>query len=464
MVPEKFRRQLRQETEQWWKEGLINAELYAQLAERYQFQALEQEASHRFITILIGLGCVLLGLGAITFVAANWQEWSRLVKLFLLLSLLIAVNATGFYLWRRPLRRGGYQRLGHGLLLLGGLLLGANLALMSQMFHQSGDMYELLLVWGVGVIAMAYSLRLASLGILAWILLSFGYTLGFPQLFVDGGSGWRLVLVHLPLLASALFVPLAYGCRSRVLFGLGAALVAGTLTLNLLILNQSGVNGWLVALAFVLPPALLWSYQSQIWRSSAVADPFQPIARTLSVCFLGVLFSVLAFRFWWQAGSDGSSLTPPDGMGWVLIDAVVLLAVAALGWLQLRQNWQRGSRSIQAINSATIAGLLVLTATLVIWQFEVGALESTGTLLINLMLFGLAIGLVRDGLAFGNRLTFWGGMVLLVLGILCRTLEYDTGLLLKSIVFALCGLGLILAGLQFERQVKSIAPTQENLS
>jgi uncharacterized membrane protein len=463
MVPEKFRRQLRQETEQWWKEGLINAELYEQLAERYRFQALEQEASHRFIAILIGLGCVLLGLGAITFVAANWQEWSRLVKLVLLLSLFIVVNATGFHLWQRPAQRGSYQRLGQGLLLLGGLLLGANLALMSQMFHQSGDLYELLLVWGLGVIAMAYSLRLASLGVLAWILLGLGYMMGFSQFFINEGSGWPIVLLHFPLIAGLLFIPLAYYCRSKVLFGLGAALVSVALASNLLLLNQSGANGWLVALAFVLPPALLWSYQSRIWRSAAVADPFQPIARTLALCFLSVLFSVLAFRFWWQV-ENSSSYPIPGWLWWGLVDAFVLTVIAGLGWLQLGQEWRRGSRPVQAINSLTVAGLLLLIALLQIWQFEVGALEATGTLLANLMLFGLAIGLVRDGLAFGHRLTFWGGMVLLVLGILCRTLEYDTGLLLKSVVFVLCGLGLILAGLRFERQVKLIAPTQENWS
>jgi cyanate permease len=72
----------------------------------------------------------------------------------------------------------------------------------------------------------------------------------------------------------------------------------------------------------------------------------------------------------------------------------------------------------------------------------------------------LAVGLIRDGLALGERSPFWGGMVLLVLGIISRMLEYNTGLLLKSIVFALCGVGIIAAGLWFERNVK---PHQSSL-
>ncbi|MCM1981629.1 DUF2157 domain-containing protein, partial [Lyngbya confervoides] len=178
MGTEKFRRQLREEAEQWWQDGLIDAALYEQLADRYQFKSIETATSLRFIAILLGLGGILLGLGAITFVAANWQDWSRSVRVILLLSLFLGINSTGFFLWRQP----GRQRLGQGLLLTGSLVLGANLGLMSQMFHQSGFLYELLLIWSLGVLGMAYGLRLTSLGVVAWglMLISYGHW------FLDG--------------------------------------------------------------------------------------------------------------------------------------------------------------------------------------------------------------------------------------------------------------------------------------
>ena len=86
MITEKFRRQLRQEAKLWQTEGLIDNYLYEQLSERYQFDSLEKTASSRFITILISLGSILLGLGTITFVAANWQEWSKELKIVILLT------------------------------------------------------------------------------------------------------------------------------------------------------------------------------------------------------------------------------------------------------------------------------------------------------------------------------------------------------------------------------------------
>jgi Predicted membrane protein (DUF2157) len=73
MQTPEFRRILRQEASQWEQDGLIDRNLHAQLADRYQFDKLEDEASSSFVTILTGLGCVLIGMGVLSFVAANWQ-------------------------------------------------------------------------------------------------------------------------------------------------------------------------------------------------------------------------------------------------------------------------------------------------------------------------------------------------------------------------------------------------------
>lgn len=466
MVSESFRRHLRQEAEQWWSEGLIDIALYERLSERYQFNRLERDASNRFVAILMGLGAILLGLGAITFVAANWQVWSRSLKVFLLLSCFIGINAGGFYLWRRPTSQKGQQRLGQGLLLLGALLLGANMALMSQMFHQTGQLYELFLVWGLGVAGMAYSLRLTSLGVLALILVQIGYwsgwfdwspgqTLAIPQLIVQ----------HLPIVVSLVFVPLAYWCRSRVIFGLSAIAIATSLTFNLKPLSfWSGsplATGWLVAIAFVLPPALLWSYSDRLWQRTSSHQPtdrFQSIARSLAIWFLSGLFYFLSFNWLWQTSSYiyGNS---PESWNWQpLIDAVGLAIVAGLGWLRLGRQIRLRRLQSHAINSGLIALFLVLAAGMLIWHRELSAETGVGVFGFNVMLFLLALGLIRDGLALGSRHTFWGGMVLLVLGILSRMLEYNTDLLLKSIVFVLCGVGVIAAGLWFERHIKPHHP------
>ena len=468
MVTEKFRRQLRQESEKWWSEGLIDAALYDRLSDRYQLQSLEKDASNRFITILMGLGGILLGLAVLTFVAANWQAWSRGFKMTLLLSLLIGINAAGFYLWRSPSfknsQKTSYQRLGQGLLLLGALTLGANLALMSQMFHKSGTFYELLLVWGLGVAMMAHGLRLVSLSILSLILISMGYGLSCLS-WVSGQASLplQLLVMHMPLAISLIFIPLAHWSRSRVLFGFSAILIAAALILNLvpLSLQDAPASGWIMAIAFTLPPAMLWSYTSKLWqfsRSPRLAltpqpDAFSPIARKLSIAFLS--FSLYLFSF--AGGWQGSTFASSSGalVNWQpLIDALLLGIVTGLGWLELLQEKRRSRFQEKFLNSSVMAAMLGLMAGVFILHFEIHSIANLATFIFNILLFLLAIGLIRDGLALSDRQSFWVGMSLLVLGILSRMLEYDTGLLLKSVAFALCGVGVILSGLWFERKIR----------
>lgn len=452
MLSDKFRRQLQQEIKQWRTDKLIDDSLYEQLSQRYQFSDLEISARNRFILILLGLGSVLLGLGFITFVAANWQFWSRESKVILLLSGFIGINTAGFYLWRRPTERW-QRRLGQGLLLLGAIVLGANMALMSQMFHQSGGVYQLYLVWGLGVLAMAYSLQLTSLGILAFLLISLGYVQSFwqqPEFVAIGEFSWlRFLVQHMPVLAFLMFIPLAYWCRSRWIFRLGMIAVVYSLEANLLSLNLWGSNAWLAASACALPPALLWAYNDSLWRQRfSGTESFNSTARTLSVTFLSLLFYVLSFYELWNK----SSVSSTDEAALINLNGSIVLDILILGSLTVWQ-WIRLLRRMDG-TSITLAIMTAISALITYWHLSLGRLPITAVLVFNVLLFILAVGLIREGIRDSKRRFFWGGMVLLTMQIFSRMLEYETELIFKAIVLLLCGFGVIAAGLWFERAVR----------
>ncbi|AOX00025.1 hypothetical protein BJP34_11665 [Moorena producens PAL-8-15-08-1] len=451
MPSDKFRHQLRQEAQQWQTEGLIDAGLYAQLAERYQFSDLEVAARNRFVVILLVLGSLLLGLGMITFVAANWQAWSRWLKVTLLLSVFFGINIAGFYLWRDP-TQGRHCRLGQGLLLLGALTLGANIALMSQMFHQSGPLYQLYLIWGLGVLAMAYSLRLTLLGMLAMVLIGLGYVRGMSQpefLAITELSWLRLIIQHMPVFAGLLFIPLAYWCRSRWMFRLSAIAVVAALEWNLINFELWPYPGWIAAIACALPPALLWSYGGFLGRIQPNLQEFNSTARTLGITFLSLSFYFLSFHVLWDSSP---SVKPLVDVTSILLEPAVIDSVI-LGSLTI-WAWSRLLRRMDSITKG-VAIMIVISALVPYWHLSIGILPIIAVFIFNLLLFLIDIGLIRAGLAEGKRGLFWGGMVLLTLQILTRMLEYDTALLVKSIVLFLCGLGIIGAGLWFERYLKS---------
>jgi uncharacterized membrane protein len=455
MVSEKFRHQLRQEAEQWQAEGLIDAEFYAQIAHRYKFAELAGSSSSRFVAILFGFGSILVGLGFITFVAANWQVWSQELRATLLLSAFAGINALGFYLWQRS-----QPRLGQGLLILGALLLGANLALMSQIFHQSGSVYQLFLVWGLGVLAMAYSLRLTSLGILAIILTGIGYSAGIVTLLIpEEFSGFRLAIEHMPLLVSLFGIPLAYWCRSRWLFGLAVVLIICALEANLPIFLANFYNfspiarGTMSAIACVLPPALLYAYRDSFPNLLPNNISFAPLARSLGLFFLISLFHLFSFHAIW----DFSTYRTGSELVWY--DWAELLDVGFLSGLTIWFWWQLGYRNNSSRwrlerRSTAIGAALLITAAVVWVHISIGALGAIATFIFNVLSFLFAIAFIRSGLASGKRAHFWGGILSLALQTLLRMLEYETDLLAKAIVFFLCGMGAICAGLWFERYLR----------
>lgn len=464
MASEKFRYQLRQEAQQWREDGLINAEVYEQLATRYRLDELDTASRDRFIFIVLNLGFILLGLGAITFVAANWQTWSRPIKVGLLLSLFIGTNCAGFYLWRSPRER--QSRLGQGLLLFGALSLGANIALLSQMFHQTGEAYRLYLIWGLGVWAMAYGLRLTSLGLMAIILMAIAYCLRWISLLGWGGSelGWQELqfFQQIPLIVATLFIPLAYYCRSRWLFGFSSVLITFALETSLFqyleFLDFSVPI--ITSVVIILPPAWLWSYRdSLVFRNANLTIPFDPISRRLAVFYLGSLLYLGSFNSWWKNFHfDSASVSGDFDFHHLLLLASPIFFTVFSGWAW----WKLGTRRTNNLrwrldrNSAYMGITIIILGFMLWFNLDINPLSEVGTIMFNLLLFSLAIILINQSVKEGQRFNFWLGIILVALQIFSRMLEYNTGLILKAIALAGCGIAAILSGLWFERYLSTI--------
>ncbi len=456
MASEKFRYQLRQEAQQWQEEGLISPEIYEQLVTRYRLEELDSASRDRFILIFLGLGFILLGLGVITFVAANWQTWSRPIKVLLLLGLFIGTNCTGFYLWRSPDERK--SRLGQGLLLFGALSLGANLGLMSQMFHQTGAAYTLYLIWGLGVWAMAYALRLTSLGLMAIILVAIAYCWGILSFdSLENTSGQELQ--QMSLIISFLFIPLAYYCRSRWLFGLSSVLIVFALGANLshyLTVADLSSASFIPGILFILPPALLWSYRDDLLFSNSDVN-FEAINRKLAVFYLGCFFYLCSFNFWDNNVDYNQSGKFIDFAPWSLLIAPIIFIILGIwAWVQL--GLRRTSNLPWRLdrNSAYIGTTLIILFGLIWFNIAVTPIGIAGTIIFNLLLFLLAIILISQSVREGRRFNFWLGIILLILQIFSRMFEYNTGLILKAIALFACGIAAILAGLWFERYLSTV--------
>ena len=467
MTTDKFRSQLRQEMEVWRAEGIINDSQHEQLAQRYQFNTLDTSSRNLFIMVLIGLGSILIGLGIITFVAANWQELSRNIKVIILLSLLISINTTGFYFWREL--SSSRHRLGNGLLILGALILGANMGLIGQLFHSSSPFYELLLAWGIGILFMAYSLRLTSLAVMSIILTWSGY-FGFATTnLLDNVAQnpsfiWSSLLgQHMPIFACIMFVPLAYLCKSDWVFVLSTIAILSSTVINLTA-SSAGIfnsftlqnSGWVVAIAFTLAPALLWSYDDR--RFTLASKSFNPITRKLALVYLASVIFICSFHWLWETWHDIPSKSETlKTINWFpLVDIGILSIIAIWQWWRLGQSIARHRFSQSQDSTTIVVGLFIaITALIPLWHTNIVSIPTLATFAFNALLFIFSIGLMREGLTQGQRDTFWAGLLLLVFRIMYWFALSVSGLFFKSLVFVLCGVGVIAIGLWFEKYVRT---------
>jgi uncharacterized membrane protein len=113
------------------------------------------------------LAAVLIGFSVMSFVGANWQDIPRIVRLCLLLVALALSYAGAGALFAR-----GMEGFGHAMVLLATSLFGANIMLISQMYHMSGNPADAVLVWAAGTLLAGVAIRSNPALALAMILVS----------------------------------------------------------------------------------------------------------------------------------------------------------------------------------------------------------------------------------------------------------------------------------------------------
>lgn len=98
--------------------------------------------------VLATLAAVLVGFGVMSFVAANWQEMSKLARLLVIAAGLW--SAFGGAAW---LQARSHPYFANAALLAGVSIFGAGIMLIAQMYHMDGHPPDAVLLWGAGALA-----------------------------------------------------------------------------------------------------------------------------------------------------------------------------------------------------------------------------------------------------------------------------------------------------------------------
>lgn len=166
--------------------GIISEEEKERMLASY-----DVKAGLSFITILLAIGALLLGLGILTFVASNWMYVSKGLKFLLIIICLIGVNFAGVK-WETR-----FPKTSRSLHYAGILIFGAGIFLIEQMFNISINFNSSFLLWAVGAVCIGYYLKDRAILLFTSFLL-FIYLNG--NIFLDETSYPLAILIFLPVL------------------------------------------------------------------------------------------------------------------------------------------------------------------------------------------------------------------------------------------------------------------------
>lgn len=423
----KFRAALRNELPIWIQKGIISEQTARQLSNAYQLDNLKHESTRLLSAVIFTIGGVLLGGGVISFVAANWEAIPTPIKLALLFFALISFHAVGFWLWHTQ----NWRRLGHALIFCGCLVFGANIGLVAQIFHISGNWYGGFGAWALGSLVMAWAVRSWIIGVLA-LGTSFLWFIGFQSDYDQSASFY-------PLILGLSLLPLAWLIRSRVLY---AGTLLGVITAACVLAGYQG-SGRQLLFTMAAGGMFMWVL-GQVHRAADWGPDFANITAGFGLGLLAMAAYIWSFHDVWSSSAFG-----PMRSLWAFVFFSLSIAFSLLAWRRATRSQLLLTAGVLLVGVILCANSLLSGASANI--SDGGVLFTATTNLAALILGAVIIGL---GLIDERRLAFWLGSLYLVLLILSRFLEYETSLLVKSAAFLACGVAVIVAGISYEKYLR----------
>ena len=135
------------EIDRWKQENIISEEQSEDILALYELK----KSSLRMV--LFTAGCVLLGLGAISFIAAQWHVIPKLLRVCIIVSFYILSIAAYLFTGRSE------TKTGKSFLLLAGAILGSGIYLITRMYNYKLEWSTILGAWGLCIMIAALFTR-----------------------------------------------------------------------------------------------------------------------------------------------------------------------------------------------------------------------------------------------------------------------------------------------------------------
>jgi uncharacterized membrane protein len=431
----------------WQREGWVNAEGASAILDDKRPAGL----GGRLVFLVGLLGAILLLFAAISFVAANWADMSRLSRLIWLMVVLWITFLVG---WRLTTTK--HPLLAEIAYLMGVGLFGVNITLIAQMFHIDSHPPDGVLMWTIGALVSA-----ALLQSRAALFLTFAGALSWSMMEVAGYE----VVIHWPFLIVWLA---AFGLTlwGRWTISYHLAFLSLTIWTIIAVIRYAVEGHWaphgvfaLFVISFMLMLAISFVWQAN--RSQSDESGFENwLERYAIIGLLPAIFVLQILPFKLANELYGSAATASQAplymlqgyMGWLPITLVLLVGALILLVLTWREKLLRTMDL--AIFATIAAGTLAFAlASISNAIFGGGSIITSQTHdFLSTWVFGAAfmamlLWLIEFGHRRGSDLYVWVALLTFAAEVLYIYFRIF-GSLLETSLFFLIG-GLLTIGLAF---------------
>ncbi len=198
-----YHTRLERETQRWIEKGIIDPVTAVSILN----ESRSQKRGYSFSSIVIMLGVVCLCFAAMTFVAANWDEMAKIMRVALLLSGMAAAYLAAIVSDKR-----GSPIISDAFVLLGCGIFGAAIMLVGQMYHLQGKAEDAVLLWAGGSLLAAILLRASTA---LWLAIAL-FTLWMGWSYTEHSRFTDVQINYLYLLFWVVCAAVAWWLRSRM--------------------------------------------------------------------------------------------------------------------------------------------------------------------------------------------------------------------------------------------------------
>ena len=387
-----FIHRLPAEVAQWQADGLISEEQAAAILERYDSNGAASGGSatgNRVVTAIAVMGASLIGLGVIAFIAANWSAIPALAKLMLMVIGTPAIYIIGWFVGYRF----GYARIGVAIILLGAIAFGASIHLIAQTYHVPVNHPNLVPLWFLGVI------------------------------------------------------PLAYITRSRALLGLSLILFLAAAGFR----SQEWLSDVFAEEIILTVPAFL-TLGAFLFAAGRVQARFADTRQFARLCDISGLLLVAAAIYvlsfnslWEELGEYGSSFSELSTEYWLTVGIAGLASavmVGVAGWRDAGQRsgqiwWEAGALASMGLTAAAMWLGLAFGGQWLWWVF-------------NLVMLAGVLAMIAAGYRWNRAWLINLAVAVFAITLFTRYFEFGFGLLGQSVAFIVAGVILLAGGFGME--------------